>query len=118
MPRRTDHPSHFRTAAILAAVGLVLGGCAAQPSYDELVRKATAIQEANEKRKCRVAIWVNHATGKVTRIEVVESSGDAAFDQLVSAQVLQMKVEPPPPAETPMPIYINVEPRPPNAAAS
>lgn len=54
-----------------------------------------------------MALWVDRA-GKITRAEVVQTSGDADFDKIVEAKVLLLKVTPPPPPDTPMPIVINI----------
>ncbi len=109
MFRRTDLHPHlgraFAPRAILAAIGLALAGCAS-PSYEELIKQAEAIKPP-ETRYCRVALWVDRK-GRVTQAQVVQTSGDADFDKIVEGKVMQLKIDPPPPPETPMPLFLNI----------
>jgi hypothetical protein len=111
MPRRNDHRPAFRTiiaprAVLAIAVAALMAGCASH-SDTELFKKVMSQQTAAEK-KCRLALWVDHKTGKITRVQLIESSGEPLFDRLAQSQLIGVKIDPPPPASTPMPIFVNI----------
>jgi periplasmic protein TonB len=93
------------------------GGGSRWGGYDSMVQ--TQIEEAiRDNKKTRSArlrmelrVWADD-TGRITRVQLVSSSGDTAIDDAISREVLPgLKLPQPPPKDMPMPIHLRASAR-------
>ena len=84
-----------------------------QTRIGESLRKNPRTRKADTRLEVR--IWVDPATGRVTRAKLGSSTGDAAMDAAIRDEVLTgLQLDQPPPEGMPMPIVMRVTARRPN----
>jgi len=81
-----------------------------QASISEKMRQNTRTRTASFKG-LQIRIWVD-ATGRVTRVKLISTTGDAAIDAALQNEVLTgLQLPSAPPAGMPMPIVLRVTAR-------
>ena len=84
-----------------------------QTRITDAMRKNPRTRKANARLEAR--IWVDPATGRVTRAALGSSTGDNAMDAAIRDEVLTgLQLDQPPPEGMPMPIVMRVTARRPN----
>ena len=83
-----------------------------QARISEELRKNPRTRKASGRFEVR--IWVDPATGRITRGKLESSTGDAALDQAIIEALQGTQLQQPPPDGMPMPIVLRVTARRPN----